>query len=253
MTVSAARPDANATPNPFAQYAPIIAFDDVSLQYPFTRTLALSRITTQIQRGEFVYLIGHSGAGKSSFMSLLLKRVLPTSGEISVGGKPLSRYKGARVAVLRRQMGTIFQENMLLPQLTAFQNVAFALRVTEAPRQSSLGTWNERVGTALRLVGLEHKRAALPHQLSQGEQQRVAIARAVVSGAQLLLADEPTGNLDPGNSRDVMRVLERVNESGTTLLVATHARDLVEANRHRTLTLRRGELVRDDAEGGYQL
>ena len=104
-----------------------------------------------------------------------------------------------------------------------------------------------------RQVGLEHKRAALPHQLSQGEQQRVAIARAVVSGAQLLLADEPTGNLDPGNSRDVMRVLERVNESGTTLLVATHARDLVEANRHRTLTLRRGELVRDDAEGGYQL
>lgn len=236
-----------------ALYAPMIHFDRVSLQYPSTRTLALSRISTEVARGEFVYLIGHSGAGKSSFMSLLLKRALPTEGVVSVGGEPLERYRGGRVALLRRRMGTIFQENMLLPQLTAFQNVAFALRVTEASKVSSLGTWNERVGTALRLVGLEHKRAALPSQLSQGEQQRVAIARAVVSGPQLLLADEPTGNLDPDNSRDVMRVLERVNESGTTILVATHARDLVEEHRHRTLTLRRGELVRDDRAGGYEL
>ncbi|ADY26169.1 cell division ATP-binding protein FtsE [Deinococcus proteolyticus MRP] len=231
----------------------MIHFDQVSLQYPSTRTLALNRISTEVARGEFVYLIGHSGAGKSSFMSLLLKRALPTAGEVRVAGEPLGRYRGGRVSVLRRRMGIIFQENMLLPQLTAYQNVAFALRVTEAPRVSSLGSWNERVGTALRLVGLEHKRAALPHQLSQGEQQRVAIARAVVGAPALLLADEPTGNLDPENSRDVLRVLERVNESGTTVLVATHARELVESRRHRTLTLRRGELVRDDAGGGYQL
>ncbi|WP_261663881.1 cell division ATP-binding protein FtsE [Deinococcus sp. Marseille-Q6407] len=231
----------------------MIQFDQVSLQYPATRTLALSRVSAQVARGEFVYLIGHSGAGKSSFMNLLLKRALPTSGEVSVGGEPLGRYRGGRVALLRRRMGTVFQENMLLPHLSAYDNVAFALRVTEAPRVSSLGGWNERVSGALRLVGLDHKRAALPHQLSQGEQQRVAIARAAVGSPPLLLADEPTGNLDPENSHEVLRVLEKVNERGTTVLFATHAHDLVDARRHRTLTLRRGELVRDDAEGGYQL
>ncbi|RTR28371.1 cell division ATP-binding protein FtsE [Deinococcus radiophilus] len=231
----------------------MIQFDQVSLQYPATRTLALSSVSTQVARGEFVYLIGHSGAGKSSFMSLLLKRALPTSGEVRISGEPLPRYRGARVSLLRRRMGTIFQENMLLPHLSAYDNVAFALRVTEAPQKSVLGGWHERVTAALRLVGLDHKRGALPSQLSQGEQQRVAIARAVVGRPALLLADEPTGNLDPENSREVMRVLEKVNERGTTVLVATHARDLVESQRHRTLTLRRGELVRDDPTGGYQL
>lgn len=231
----------------------MIKFENVSLQYPSTRTLALSDIDTHIERGEFVYLIGHSGAGKSSFMNLLLKRALPTAGSVWVAGEPLTNYKGGKVALLRRRMGTIFQENMLLHHLSAYDNVAFALRVTDAPQMTALGNWDERIVEALRLVGLDHKRGAMPGQLSQGEQQRIAIARAVVSSPPLLLADEPTGNLDPENSFEVLRVLQKIHERGTTVLVATHARELVDHFPQRTLTLRKGQLVRDAANGGYVL
>ncbi len=227
----------------------VIDFKNVSLEYPVTRTLALDDVSLHVGKGEFVYLVGHSGAGKSSFMSLVLKRALPSRGEVKVAGEPLARYRGRRTALLRRRMGTVFQDNLLLPHLNAYDNVAFALRVTGVPGRE----WPQRVAGALRTVGLEHKKYALPVQLSQGEQQRVAIARAIVGNPPLLLADEPTGNLDPDNSREVLKVLQNVNLRGTTVIVATHARDLVETFRHRTLTLRKGKLVRDDPYGGYAL
>ncbi|WP_161881781.1 cell division ATP-binding protein FtsE [Deinococcus alpinitundrae] len=227
----------------------MIEFRSVSLEYAVTRTLALDDVHLFVGKGEFVYLVGQSGAGKSSFMNLIIKRHLPTRGEVLIAGEALSRYRGARTATLRRRIGMVFQDNLLLPHLNAQDNVAFALRVTGVPRRE----WSTRVGGALRTVGLEHKKLALPLQLSQGEQQRVAIARAIVGDPPLLLADEPTGNLDPDNSREVLKVLQNVNLRGTTVLVATHARDLVETFRHRTLTLRRGKLVRDDPYGGYAL
>jgi len=227
----------------------MIEFRHVTLEYPVTRTLALDDVNLQITKGEFVYLVGHSGAGKSSVMNLVLKRALPSRGEVTVAGEPLSRYRGRRTALLRRRIGTVFQDNMLLEHLSAQDNVAFTLRVTGVPGRE----WPGRVTAALRTVGLEHKKHALPVQLSQGEQQRVAIARAIVSDPPLLLADEPTGNLDPEQSREVLKVLQNVNLRGTTVLVATHARDLVETFRHRTLTLRKGRLVRDDPYGGYAL
>ncbi len=221
----------------------------VSLEYPVSDTLALDDVSLHIGKGEFVYLVGHSGAGKSSFMNLALKRVLPTKGEIHVAGELLSKYKGRRTALLRRRIGTVFQDNLLLDHLNAFDNVAFTLRVIGVPEKE----WEQRVNLALRTVGLEHKRNSLPIHLSQGEQQRVAIARAIVSDPPLLLADEPTGNLDPDNSREVLKVLQNVHLRGTTVIIATHARDLVETFRHRTLTLRKGKLVRDDPYGGYAL
>lgn len=227
----------------------MIQFRNVTLEYPSTHTLALDSLNVEIAKGEFVYLVGHSGAGKSSFMNLILKRALPTKGEVMLAGQPLSYYRGRRTHMLRRRMGTVFQENLLLDHLSAYDNVAFALRVVGVPQRE----WPQRVTAALRTVGLEHKKYALPMQLSLGEQQRVAIARATVTDPPLLLADEPTGNLDPDNSREVMRVLQNVHLRGTTVIVATHARDLVETFRHRTLTLRRGKLVRDEPLGGYAL
>ncbi len=229
--------------------ARVIQFQSVTLSYPVTRTLALDDVSLEIAKGEFAYLVGHSGAGKSSFMNLVLKRALPTRGEVRVAGQSLRHYRGRRTALLRRRMGTVFQDNLLLSHLNAYDNVAFALRVTGVHQRE----WPTRVTAALRTVGLEHKKYALPVQLSQGEQQRVAIARAIVSDPPLLLADEPTGNLDPENSREVLKVLQNVNLRGTTVVVATHARDLVESYRHRTLTLRKGKLVRDDPYGGYAL
>ncbi|WP_034384653.1 cell division ATP-binding protein FtsE [Deinococcus sp. YIM 77859] len=227
----------------------MIQFKNVTLEYPVTRTLALDDLSVEVGKGEFVYLVGHSGAGKSSFMNLLLKRALPTRGEVRVAGENISRYRGGRTALLRRRIGTVFQDNLLLDHLNAYDNVAFALRVTGVPGRE----WPARVQAALRTVGLDHKRHALPVQLSQGEQQRVAIARAIVANPPLLLADEPTGNLDPEQGREVLKVLQNVNLRGTTVIVATHARDLVETFRHRTLTLRKGRLVRDDPHGGYAL
>ena len=227
----------------------MIQFHHVTLEYPVTRTLALDDLNVHVKKGEFVYLVGHSGAGKSSFMNLILKRCLPSRGEVYVAGEPLKRYRGRRTSAHRRRIGMIFQDNQLLPHLSSSDNVAFALRVTGVPQRE----WEPRVSGALKLVGLEHKKHALPVHLSQGEQQRVAIARAIVTEPPLLLADEPTGNLDPDNSREVMKVLQNVNLRGTTVVVATHARDLVETFRHRTLTLRKGRLVRDDPYGGYAL
>lgn len=227
----------------------MIRFKNVTLEYPSTHTIAIDDVTLKIDKGEFVYLVGHSGAGKSSFMNLVLKRALPTKGEVYLAGESIHKYRGRRTHLLRRRIGMVFQDNQLLDHLNAYDNVAFALRVKGVPARE----WQQRVTQALKLVDLDHKKHVQPHQLSQGEQQRIAIARAIVSDPPLLLADEPTGNLDPDNSCEVLQVLQNINARGTTVVMATHAREMVESYRQRTLTLRKGKLVRDDAMGGYAL
>jgi cell division transport system ATP-binding protein len=227
----------------------VIDFHHVALEYPGEATLALDDINLHIKKGEFVYLIGHSGAGKTSLMHLLIRRQRPSKGQIYVLNEPLSRYRGARVALHRRRIGMVFQDNLLLEHLSAWQNVAFALRVAGLPKRQ----WSDRVGEVLELVGLEHRASHLPRQLSQGEQQRVAIARAIVARPPLLLCDEPTGNLDPDTTDQVIRLLHEINLQGTTILLATHAHEVVEHFRRRTLTLRKGRLIRDDPYGGYAL
>lgn len=227
----------------------MIQFHRVTLEYPVTRTLALEDLNVDVKRGEFVYLTGHSGAGKSSFLNLVIKRIKPTKGQVYVNNEPLARYRGGRVALHRRRIGMVFQDHQLLEHLSVFENVAFALRITGV----SAREWPERVTHVLRMVGLAHKKNVYPIQLSQGERQRVAIARAVVTNPLLLLADEPTGNLDPDVSWEIMELLNEINLKGTTIVVATHSREIVERHRRRTLTLRKGRLVRDDENGGYAI
>jgi len=227
----------------------VIQLRHVTLEYPGAAQAALDDINLYIPKGEFVYLIGHSGAGKSSLMNLLLKRETPSSGEVYLSGESLKKYRGGRVALHRRRIGMVFQDNLLLHNLTVFDNVAFALRVIGLPQRE----WRSRVLAVLGLVGLEERHNAFPRQLSLGEQQRVALARAVVSDPPLLLLDEPTGNLDPDTSFEIVRLVQSTNLRGTTVVFATHAREVVEQFRHRTLTLRRGKLVRDDPFGGYAL
>ena len=227
----------------------MIQFHHVTLEYPVTRTLALDDLNLSIKKGEFVYLTGHSGAGKSSFLNLLIKRFKPTRGQVYVNGDNLTKFKGGRIALHRRRIGMVFQEHQLLDHLSVFENVVFALRVTGvAPAE-----WEERGTKVLRMVGLAHKKQAFPIQLSQGERQRVQIARAVITNPMLLLADEPTGNLDPDVSWEIMELLNEINLKGTTIVCATHSRDIVERHRRRTLTLRKGKLVRDDPNGGYAI
>ena len=227
----------------------VIEFHRVTLEYPATKTLALEEINLSVKRGEFLYLTGHSGAGKSSFLGLIIKSVIPTTGQVYVNSEPLSKYKGSRVALHRRRIGMVFQDHSLLDHLSVLENLYFALRVVGAPQRE----WEERSLNVLRLVGLAHKKSVYPIQLSQGERQRVAIARAVVTNPVLLLADEPTGNLDPDVSWEIMELMNEINLKGTTIVLATHSREIVERQRRRTLTLRRGKLVRDDPNGGYAL
>jgi cell division transport system ATP-binding protein len=227
----------------------VVEFHRVTLAYPSTQTLALEEINLSIKKGEFVYLTGHSGAGKSSFLGLIIKKVVPSSGQVYIGGESLAKYKGGRVAHHRRRIGMVFQDHSLLDHLSVYQNLEFALRITEAPQKD----WSDRITTILRTVGLAHKHKVFPIQLSQGERQRVAIARAVVTNPILLLADEPTGNLDPDVSWEIMELLSEINLKGTTIILATHSREIVEQQRRRTLTLRKGRLVRDDPNGGYAI
>ena len=227
----------------------MIQFHRVTMDYPATHTRALDNVDLHIKRGEFIFLIGHSGAGKSTFLNLLIRRIAPTSGQIYVGGENLSKYRGGRVAFHRRRIGVVFQDTMLLNGVTALENVTFALRVVGAPPRSI----EERATQALRMVGLAHKRRSYPIQLSVGEQQRVAIARALVTNPPILIADEPTGNLDPEISLEILDLLSEVNIKGTTVIVATHSRDLVERGRRRVIVLRQGRIIRDDERGGYSL
>lgn len=224
----------------------IIQMSGVSKSYD-NGVSALKDINISIEKGEFVFLIGQSGAGKTTFIRLLFREELPTAGQIMLGGRSISRLSRKEVSVLRRNIGVVFQDFKLLPNLSVFENVAFAMRVTECAKNDIF----QRVPEVLELVGLSDKRDALPAQLSGGEQQRVAVARAIVNKPMVLIADEPTGNLDPENSWGLMKLLNEINKSGTTVLVATHAKDIVDVMRKRVLVLEKGKLVRDDTGGGY--
>ncbi|MGW5385025.1 cell division ATP-binding protein FtsE [Nocardia sp. NPDC003963] len=227
----------------------MITLRNVSKSYPTATRPALENVTVHIDKGEFVFLIGPSGSGKSTFMRLLLKEETPTEGEISVADFRVDRLPGRRVPRLRQRIGCVFQDFRLLQQRTVAQNVAFALEVIGKRRQFI----DRTVPEVLELVGLGGKADRLPTELSGGEQQRVAIARAFVNRPLVLLADEPTGNLDPETSYEIMLLLEHINRMGTTVLMATHDPLIVDGMRRRVVELYEGHLVRDQAMGGYEV
>ncbi len=228
--------------------SPVITFDHVTKVYPAQPNKpALENISLQIYAGEFVFLVGHSGSGKSTFIKMLTREVKPTEGEIYIADEALSTMRNWRVPYLRRNIGCVFQDFKLLPNKTVFENVAFALEVIGKSRH----VIKTQVPEVLRLVGLQDKLNKLPDQLSGGEQQRVSIARAIVNRPPMLICDEPTGNLDPQTSRGIMDLLERINRTGTTVLVATHDREMVDNMRRRVIALDRGHLTRDQDRGVY--
>jgi cell division transport system ATP-binding protein len=200
-----------------------------------------------IEKGEFVFIVGASGSGKSTMIRLLLKELEPTGGRIFVGGRDLGRLKGSKVPLLRRNVGCVFQDFKLLPNRTAAENVAYALKVQGESRSSI----RNKVPEVLSLVGLADKMNSLPDELSGGEQQRVSIARAVVNHPPLLICDEPTGNLDPDTSVGIMQLLYRINRAGTTILMVTHDREMVDKMRKRVIALEGGDLIRDERRGSY--
>lgn len=228
--------------------APVITFDHVTKTYPAQPNKpALSDVTLQIFAGEFVFLVGHSGSGKSTFIRLLTREIKPTSGKIYVADEDLTTMRNWRVPYLRRNIGCVFQDFKLLPNKTVFENVAFALEVIGKSRH----VIKTQAPEVLRLVGLQDKINKMPDQLSGGEQQRVSIARAIVNRPPLLICDEPTGNLDPAISLGIMKLLERINRTGTTILMATHDREMVDSMRKRVIALEGGHVVRDQERGGY--
>ena len=227
--------------------APVIGLSGVWMTYPNGK-VALADITVDIPPGDFVFLVGPSGAGKSTFIRLLIREQLPTSGRVRVAGRDLLRMRRGQVPALRRRIGIVFQDFRLLPSKTVWENVAFALEVTGTPR----AVVRERVPQLLNLVGLHEHAHHLPTQLSGGEQQRTAIARALVHDPPILIADEPTGNLDPVTSWDIIQLLIQINQLGTTVLMATHNQEIVNAMRRRVLALENGHLVRDESTAAYE-
>ena len=225
----------------------MIRLDRVTKSYPNTVKPALDDVTVDVDKGEFVFLVGSSGSGKSTFLRLLLKEEAPTSGSVHVAGKDLSRLSHWKVPTLRRTIGCVFQDFRLLPNKTVFQNVAFALEVIGRHRHQI----EKVVPEVLDLVGLEGKGDRLPDELSGGEQQRVAIARAFVNKPMIVIADEPTGNLDPATSVGIMKLLDRINRTGTTVVMATHDAAIVDSMRRRVVELDAGRVVRDQARGVY--
>ena len=227
---------------------PVITLDHVTKIYEAQpNNPALSDISLHIFPGEFVFLVGHSGSGKSTFINLLIRQIKPTKGKIYIADEDLTQMRNWRVPYLRRNIGCVFQDFKLLPNKTVFENVAFALEVIGKSRH----VIRTQVPEVLRLVGLQDKMNKRPDQLSGGEQQRVSIARAIVNRPPLLICDEPTGNLDPQNSRGIMDLLERINRTGTTVLVATHDREMVDNMRRRVIALDKGVLNRDQDRGVY--
>ena len=208
---------------------------------------AVNEISLHVDRGEFVFIVGDSGSGKSTLIRMLLKELEPTSGTITVGGRVLSTMRRAQIPQYRRRVGVVFQDFRLLEDRNVYENVAFAQRAVGVSGRKL----KKRVPEVLRQVGLAEKYKSYPHQLSGGEQQRVAIARAIVNKPDVLLADEPTGNLDPTNSYEVMKLLDEINEGGTTVLVVTHNRELVNQFRKRVITMKRGLIAHDEEEGEY--
>jgi cell division transport system ATP-binding protein len=224
----------------------MIKLDNVTKTYKGT-TVALRDVSVDVQKGEFVFLVGPSGSGKSTFLRLVTKEEEPEVGEVWVAGKEVGTLSPWKVPYLRRNIGCVFQDFRLLPSKTVYENVAFALEVIGRPRH----VVRSQVPQILELVGLGKKLGNLPHELSGGEQQRVAIARAFVNRPLILLADEPSGNLDPSTTAGIMRLLDRINRTGTTVLMATHDNGIVDAMRRRVIELDRGSVIRDQARGVY--
>ncbi len=225
----------------------MIRFDNVSSTYTGHTKPALSDVTADIGEGEFVFLVGESGSGKSTFLRLVLREIRATQGRVFVADKELNRLRSWKVPALRRQIGTVFQDFRLLPNKTVSENVAFALQVIGKPRS----VINRVVPETLELVGLDGKGRRMPDELSGGEQQRVAIARAFVNRPRILIADEPTGNLDPNTSVGIMKLLDRINRTGTTVVMATHDAGIVDQMRKRVIELSDGRVVRDQSRGVY--
>jgi cell division transport system ATP-binding protein len=242
----AEQPVAPAGEPPSPSAAPMIAFDSVRKIYE-PNVAALTDVSFVIDKGEFVFVVGASGSGKSTIIRLILKELEPTEGKIVVGGRDLSRLKRSKVPLLRRNVGCVFQDFKLLPNRTAAENVAYALKV----QGESGNSIRRKVPEVLNLVGLAHKMTSYPDELSGGEQQRVSIARAVVNHPPLLICDEPTGNLDPDTSVGIMQLLYRINRAGTTIVMATHDREMVDKMRRRVIALDDGRLARDERRGGY--
>ena len=248
--LSAALPTVDVESMPRQSVNPIIVFDHVTKVYPAQpQKPALHDVTLKVYPGEFVFLVGHSGSGKSTFIRVINREIKVTEGHVYVANEDLSEMRDWRVPYLRRNIGCVFQDFKLLPNKTVFENVAFALEVIGKSRH----VIKTQVPEVLRLVGLQEKLDKMPDQLSGGEQQRVSIARAIVNRPPMLICDEPTGNLDPQTSRGIMDLLERINRTGTTVLVATHDREMVDNMRRRVITLDRGHLVGDRERGVYGL
>ena len=232
--------------DPEASGSAMIVFENVQKIYE-PGVVALEGVSFTIEKGEFVFVVGASGSGKSTVIRLLLKEIDPTQGRIVVGGRDLGRLKRSKVPLLRRNLGCVFQDFKLLPNRTAAENIGYALRV----QGQSSGQIRKKVPEVLNLVGLAHKMNSRPEELSGGEQQRVSIARAFVNHPPLLVCDEPTGNLDPDTSVGIMQLLYRISRTGTTILMVTHDREMVDKMRRRVIALEAGRLVRDERRGGY--
>ena len=224
----------------------MIELQDVTKVYEGDVT-GVEHINLKIEDGEFVFIVGESGSGKSTLLKLLMRELVPDEGSIIIDGQDITKLRRGKVAELRRNMGIVFQDYRLLSSRTVYDNVAFALEVIEVPPKKI----QRSVPAALNLVGLAHKAKSLPNGISGGEQQRTAIARAIVNNPHLVLADEPTGNLDPRNSEEIMDVLDAINRRGTTVIVATHDRDIVDEMQKRVIHIENGCIVRDSEEGGY--
>jgi cell division transport system ATP-binding protein len=224
----------------------LIEMQDVWKTYP-NGTVALQGIDVRIKDGEFVYVVGPSGAGKSTFIKLMYREEKATKGQIVLNTFQLSRLKERQIPYLRRKIGVVFQDFKLLPRLSVYENVAFAMEVIEAPKK----VIKSRVMEVLDMVRLKHKVRSLPDELSGGEQQRVAIARAIVNNPDMIIADEPTGNLDPETSNEIMSILHDINRRGTTIIMATHNRDIVNSMRKRVIAIEAGRIVRDEQKGEY--
>ncbi len=246
IPVLAAEPQLSEVPEVPSPTSAMMVFEAVTKVYD-PDVVALQDVSFVIDKGEFVFVVGPSGSGKSTVIRLLLKELEPTRGRILVGGRDLSRLKRSKVPLLRRNLGCVFQDFKLLPNRTASENVAYALKV-QGERPELI---RKKVPEALSLVGLAHKSTSLPDELSGGEQQRVSIARAVVNHPPLLICDEPTGNLDPDTSVGIMQLLYRINRAGTTVLMVTHDREMVDKMRKRVIALDGGRLARDERRGGY--
>lgn len=224
----------------------MIEMQDVWKEYP-NGTVALNGISIYIPKSEFVYVVGPSGAGKSTFIKLMYREERPTAGHIFINGFNIERLKQRKIPLLRRSIGVVFQDFKLLPKLSAAENISFALEVIGYPRRHM----RKRVSEVLDWVGLAEKAHTIPSQLSGGEQQRVAVARALVNNPSVIIADEPTGNLDPDTSWGIMKLFQRINDRGTTVVMATHNREIVNTMRKRVIAIEHGEIVRDEVKGTY--